>query len=293
MPSEGVEKSWKRLGLIAGGGALPVRIAEAEKAAGRPPFVVRITADKDAFAKFDHADMGIAEVGGVIKRLKAEGCDAVCFAGQVLRPNFADLRPDWRGAALLPKVVSAARKGDGAIIDVIVSAFEQEGFTVVGAEEAAGGLLMAAGSLGRHAPATEDLADIAKGAALVGALGPFDVAQGAVVRRGFVLAIEAAEGTDAMLDRCASLPEELKGFEPGHAGRKVGVLVKTPKPEQELRVDLPTLGVRTVEKAAAAGLAGIAVMAERALVVDRDAVREAADEAGLFVYGFRAEELPQ
>lgn len=284
-------RAWTRLGLVAGGGALPLRIAEAEKAAGRPPFVMRITDGGEALAGFDHADAGIAEIGGIMKRLKAEGCDAVCFAGQVQRPNFSRLRPDWRGAALLPKVISAARRGDGAIIDVIVAAFEQEGFQVVGAEEAAGGLLVEAGPLGELRPTEDDLADIAKGAALVAALGPFDVAQGAVVRGGFVLAVEAAEGTDAMLDRCAALPANLKGFEPGQEERRLGVLVKRPKPGQEMRVDLPTLGVRTIEKAAAAGLAGVAVSAGSALVVDREAVRAAADREGLFVYGFRTEEV--
>lgn len=283
-------KAWRRLGLVAGGGTLPLRIAEAEEREGRTPFVMRLTGD-EALGRFPHADASVAEIGGIIKRLKAEGCDAVCFAGQVSRPNFARLRPDWRGAALLPKVVAAARKGDGAIIDVIVAAFEQEGFRVVGAEEAAGNLRMSAGLLTKAAPRPEDLEDIAKGAALVAALGPFDVAQGVVVRRGFVLAVEAAEGTDAMLDRCAALPDDLKGFEPGQETTKLGVLVKTPKPGQELRVDLPTIGVRTIEKAAAAGLAGVAVVQDRALIVDRDAVRAAADQAGLFVYGFSPEDV--
>ncbi|NNU16689.1 UDP-2,3-diacylglucosamine diphosphatase LpxI [Parvularcula sp. ZS-1/3] len=280
---------WRRLGIIAGGGTLPLRIAEAEKAKGQEPFVIRLSAD-DALGAFPGADLSIAEFGAILKRLKAEDCDAVCFAGQVQRPNFAKLRPDWRGAKLLPKVVSAARKGDGAILDVIVETFEAEGFRVIGAEEAAGNLKIGAGPLTEQKPSTEDMADISKGVALVEALGPFDVAQGVVVRRGFVLAVEAAEGTDAMLDRCAALPDDLKGFEPGQEGIKIGVLVKTPKPGQELRVDLPTIGVRTVEKAAAAGLAGIAVGAGRALIVDRAAVEDAARNAGIFVYGFTPDE---
>lgn len=280
---------WRRLGIIAGGGTLPLRIAEAERAKGQDPFVIRLSAD-DALGAFAGVDLSISEFGAILKRLKAEKCDAVCFAGQVQRPNFAKLRPDWRGAKLLPKVVSAARKGDGAILDLIVETFEAEGFLVIGAEEAAGNLKLSTGPLTEQRPSTEDLEDIAKGVALVEALGPFDVAQGVVVRRGFVLAVEAAEGTDAMLDRCAALPEDLKGFEPGQEGTNVGVLVKTPKPGQELRVDLPTIGAKTVEKAAAAGLAGIAVGAERALIVDRAAVEDAARKAGIFVYGFTPDE---
>lgn len=288
MPAE-VGGGWSRLGIIAGGGMLPVRIAEAERDNGREPFVVRLF-DGLGFEGFPSTDHSIAEPGAIMRTLKAEGCDAVCFAGIVKRPNFASLRPDWRGTRLLPRVLKAARQGDGAIIDVIVSAFEAEGFLVVGAEEASGQLRVQRGPLGKYQPTTDDLGDIVKGARLVEALGPFDAGQGAVLRRGFVLGIEAAEGTDAMLERCAMLPPDLKGFEPGEAEHPCGVLVKVPKPDQELRVDLPTIGVRTIENAHAAGLAGVAVREGAALIVDRDDVRTAADSLGLFVYAFTAEE---
>lgn len=292
MPSEvALPHRWSRLGIIAGEGMLPVRIAEAERAAGREPFVVRLTPDV-GLEGYSHIDHGIAEMGAIIRSLKDASCDGICFAGRVRRPNFARLRPDWRGAALLPKVVAAARRGDGAIIDVVVAAFEGEGFQVIAAEEAAGGLEVKQGPLGQLRPDARDLADIAKARALIAALGPFDVGQGAVVRNGFVMAVEAAEGTDAMLSRCADLPDELMGFEPGQERRRRGVLVKVPKPQQELRVDLPTIGVMTVEGAAKAGLAGIAVRAGAALIVDRDAVREAADRLGIYVYAFAEEELP-
>jgi DUF1009 family protein len=276
---------WHRLGIVAGGGDLPLRIAEAEASSGRAPFVCRI-AGSTSLERFETVEAGIGEIGKIVRELKKAGCDAVCFAGQVLRPDFASVRPDWRGARLLPKVVSAARRGDGAIIDVVVTAFEEAGFTVIGAEEAAGSLRVDAGPIGKVRPGKDDLNDIEKGVRLVEALGPFDVAQGVVVRRGFVLAVEAAEGTDRMLARVADLPGTLKGEEPGRSKVAAGVLVKTPKPGQELRVDLPTIGPQTVEGAARAGLRGIAVRAGLALLLDRQLVRERADELGLFVYGF-------
>ncbi|MEM6913768.1 MAG: UDP-2,3-diacylglucosamine diphosphatase LpxI [Pseudomonadota bacterium] len=293
MPSGSIaEGGWSRLGVLAGRGSLPLRVAQAEAKAGREPFVVRLTDDDSPIIAYPNERVQIGELGRVIKRLKTEGCDAVCLAGQLQRPNFASIIPDWRGARVLPKVVAAARKGDGAIIDVMVGVFEGEGFLVVGAEAAASQLLLQAGPLGQKTPTAEDLADIAKGARVVEVLGPFDVGQGAVVRRGFVLAIEAAEGTDAMLRRCAELPETLKGYEPGQEKKSVGVLVKRPKPQQELRVDLPTIGVETIERAAAAGLAGVAAEAEHALIIDREDTIAKANEVGIFVYGYRAEELP-
>ena len=289
---DGATRRWEKLAILAGGGALPLRLAEACEARGAPFTVVRLAgyAD-DGLARFGGPECGIAEVGKAVRLLREAGCDALVMAGTVRRPNLARLTPDWRGAALLPKIVAAARRGDGALLDVLVETFEAEGFIVVGADEVSGALTAGPGPLGAVAPTDADRADIAKAAALVGALGPFDVGQGAVVRAGLVLAIEAAEGTDAMLDRCASLPPEVRGHEPGEAPARRGVLLKRPKPGQELRVDLPTIGAETVRRAAAADLAGIAIEADVALVLDRDAVIRAADEAGLFVYGFTGADL--
>lgn len=274
---------WRKLGIIAGAGALPRRAADACLKRGAPFFVLRIAGVADeATADFPGAECGLAEFGKAVRLLRAEGCDAVTLAGLVRRPNFADLRPDWRGAALLPKVLAAAARGDGAILESLVDSLEAEGFIVVGAEEVADDILATAGAFGAVAPDAADFADIRKAAALIAAIGPFDAGQAAVVAGGHVLAVEAAEGTDAMLERCAGLRAE--------AGR-AGVLVKRPKPGQELRVDLPTIGADTVRRAIAAGLKGVAVEAGLSLVLDRDAVVAAADANGLFVYGFTNREV--
>ena len=283
---------WTKVGIVAGGGSLPTNLVEACRSTNTPFHVIGLAGYADEQLLRDGADeCGIAEVGKLLKILKRQDCDAVVMAGNVRRPNFATLRPDWKGARLLPKAVMAARRGDGALLDVLVETFEREGLTVVGADEIAAPLKAPAGPLGKHTPSKDHFSDIQKAAAIVAALGPFDVGQGAVVRNGFVLAIEAAEGTDAMLQRVASLPAEILGHEPGQAPGKRGVLVKCPKPGQELRVDLPTIGRQTVEKAAAAGLAGVVVQAGAALVLDRPTVASLADELGLFVYGAGGAEL--
>jgi hypothetical protein len=274
---------WRKLGVIAGRGALPVRIIAACAARGEPCHVIRLAGIADpALAGAPGADCGIAEVGKIIRVLKKENCDAAVFAGNVQRPDFSKLRADWRGTALLPKVIAAAARGDGAILNVLVETLEAEGIVVIGAEEAAQSLIAAAGAMTRRSPDERNIADICKAAALVSALGPFDVGQGAVVAGGLVLAIEAAEGTDAMLDRCAALPEAMT---------RGGVLVKRPKPGQELRIDLPVIGAETIRRAARARLAGVAVEAGVALIIDRDEVVALADESGLFVYGFSAYEV--
>jgi DUF1009 family protein len=271
-----------KLGLIAGGGSLPLEIAEHCRRVGRPLFVVRLKGMAEpALSGFDGADVGLAELGKCLKVLKRAACRVVCLAGQVSRPDFAQLAPDLRGLAALPSVIAAARRGDDALLRVLLGEFEKEGFAVEGAESVMGELSLPRGPLGRHAPSAEQLADAERALATARAIGKLDVGQGAVVCDGLVLAVEAQEGTDAMLTRVATLPAHLHGSERDRRG----VLAKVPKPIQETRVDLPTIGLATVRGAAAAGLAGIVGEAGRLLVLDRLEAVALADDLGLFILG--------
>lgn len=272
----------QKLGLIAGGGSLPVEIAEHCQRSGRPLFVVRLKGFAgDELAHFAGAEVGIAELGKCFKALKQAGCQAVCLAGKVARPDFASLMPDLRGLAALPAAIAAARKGDDALLRMLVVEFEKEGFVVEGAHEVMDDLGLAVGPLGRHTPSAESLADVARALEVARAIGGLDIGQAAAVCRGLVLAVEAAEGTDAMLARIADLPEALRG----RPGAPAGVLAKAAKPIQETRVDLPTIGPATVHGVARAGLAGIVGEAGRLLVLEREAVIELADELGIFILG--------
>jgi len=273
-----------KLGLVAGGGSLPLEIAEHCRQVGRPLFVIRLRgfAGPDLSA-FDGAEVGVAELGKCFKALKRAGCEAVCLAGQVTRPDFTQLAPDLRGLAALPGAIAAGRKGDDALLRFLVGEFEKEGFTVEGAEAVMRDLGLPAGPLGRHAPTPEQLADAEHALEVARAIGRLDIGQGAVVCDGLVLAVEAQEGTDAMLERVAGLPAHLRG----QPGDRRGVLAKTPKPIQETRIDLPTMGLATVRRAADAGLAGVVGEAGRLLVLDRDEAVALADELGLFILGVK------
>ncbi len=272
----------KKLGLIAGAGGLPAEIADHCRQAGRPYYVVRLRgiAD-DATLGHPGEEVGLAELGKCFKVLHREGCEAVCFAGIVARPDFSALKPDLRGIAALPGVIAAARRGDDALLRRILEEFSKEGFAIEGVHEAVGAMTLPLGLLGGCSPDASHRCDIERALEVARAIGRLDVGQGAVVCDGLVLAVEAQEGTDAMLRRVAELPAALRG-EPG---RTRGVLAKAPKPIQELKVDLPTIGVATLRGAARAGLAGIVGEAGRLLIVDREAVIAAADEYGLFVLG--------
>ena len=271
-----------KLGLIAGGGALPLSVAARCEAEGRPVFVVRLAGFADPhLARYPGVDAGMAEIGRVLSALKKAGCDAVCFAGMVNRPDFRSLKPDLKGMTLLPGIIAEAAKGDDALLRKILSVFEAEGYAIEGADDILGGETLPTGALGAVQPTSEQLQDLRKALHVAEKAGELDIGQGAVVCDGLVLAVEAQEGTDAMLARVAGLPGDLRGS----ATDRKGALGKAPKPIQDLRVDMPVMGARTVELAAAAGLAGVGGVAGRLILIDHAAIVEAADRLGLFVWG--------
>jgi DUF1009 family protein len=265
-----------RLAVLAGGGALPGQIARAAEATGFEVYVLAFEgeSDPDVTAGRTHAWVGLGSVGRALGQLKAWQIDEVCLIGRVRRPNLSALKLDWRGARLLSRL-AVDSQGDDRVLRTIVGELEREGFRVRGADELLEGLLVPAGVLTRAAPGAEAQAEIGHGIQLARRLGELDVGQAVVVQRGLVLGVEAIEGTDALLERCAGLRRDGPG----------GVLVKLKKPRQERRADLPTIGPATVDRASKAGLGGIAVEAGQCLLVDRDEAVTAADRAGLFIVG--------
>jgi DUF1009 family protein len=165
--------------------------------------------------------------------------------------------------------------GDDGILRRVVDAIEEEGFKVIGPDSLLDEMKVGAGPLGKQAPDEAGEADIERGCAVLRAMSAADVGQAVIVQQGMVLGIEAIEGTDALIDRCAALRREGPG----------GVLVKLPKQGQERRTDLPTIGPETIQRAITAGLSGIAIAAGATIVIRRGDVVAAADEAGIFLVG--------
>jgi len=280
--------SWRKLGVIAGGGELPVVLVAYLAATQRPYFVARIApfAD-DALNQHPGDTHGLGAMGARMEAMRRAGCDAVVMLGQVPRPDISTLELDDGARSMLPALIAAMPQGDDALLRAVLAEHERAGFTVVGADEVMGDLLAPAGAWGVVTPSSGHANDMRNAAAVAAAIGAFDVGQGVVVCDGLVLAVEAQEGTDAMLRRVAELPKTLRGT----PSQRRGVLLKRPKPIQERRIDLPTIGVRTIEGAAAAGLAGVAVEAGGALAVNRADIVQAANAAGIFVYGFTRAEV--
>jgi UDP-2,3-diacylglucosamine hydrolase len=273
------------LGILAGSGRLPGQIAAAARAAGREVFLVGLEgfAEPAVLAPWPHEVIRILAAGRIIAALRAHGCRDLVLIGPVRRPSFFGLRPDAEGARFLARIGRAAFAGDDGLLAAVVKVFGEEGFRVLGAHEILGEALGPAGLLSRSVPDALAMADIRRCVAVLNAMGKADVGQGCVVQQGIVLAVEAAEGTDAMLTRCGALACPGPG----------GVLVKLVKPGQDRRTDLPTIGPDTIHAAIAAGLRGVAFEAGGTIVADRDAAIAAADAAGLFLLGLDPDALSE
>jgi len=265
-----------KLGILAGGGALPLRLIDACKADGREFFVVALKdqADQNAFNGVPHEWVRLGAAGKALDLLRKKNVEELVLAGSVKRPSLTALRPDPWGLKLLTKA-GVNSLGDDGLLTTVIKELEKEGFRIVGAEDVMSSLLAVEKVYGNLCPDETAQSDIEKGFEVAEILGRADVGQAVVIQQGLVLAVEAIEGTEEMLKRVPSVSRD---------GPK-GILIKTSKPNQERRADLPTVGTDTVRQAYEAGLRGIAVEATGALVIDPVETAVLADELGLFVIG--------
>lgn len=271
------------LALICGSGTLPLAVANSAAKRGRDLVLFPISghAEPAMVARYRHHWLRVGQFGAFTRLARAAGCRDVVWIGGLVRPSLWSLRPDFLAMKSLPKIIRAYRGGDNHLLTGVSKLFEEQGFRLVGAHEVAPEIMVPEGALGRVDASEKDREDIAFGLAFLQASGAFDVGQAAVVAGKRILAVEAAEGTDQMLARVAELRAN------GRIGvaRGAGVLVKAPKPGQDQRFDLPSIGPQTVTGVARAGLAGIAVVSEKTVIADAESVVREADRTGIFVVG--------
>ncbi len=268
----------KKLGMIAGGGMMPVEIIKHCNNTGTEIFVVGIEpyATDDQLKDAPHVFAKIGEVGKILKAFKNNDVKNIVLAGGIKRPSFKELIPDWEGAKLMAKL-AIKKMSDDNMFRAVMDEIERHGFKVVGIEEVVPEMMFSEGLYGKVKPSSEDMDDIRRGITVAKALGAVDVGQACVVQEGMVLAVEAVEGTDMMLSRAATVKK---------AG-KAPVMVKVLKPGQDMRVDLPAIGLQTIEQLKKYGIKGIAVEAGGILLIEREAVIKMADESGIFIIGMK------
>ncbi|MBN9045842.1 MAG: LpxI family protein [Rhizobiales bacterium] len=270
-----------RVAIIAGNGLLPIKVAEALRAAGNPPFLVPLRGEADPlFYTGEHCEISVVEFARLVRAMKAAGVERVVLAGGVRhRPHLSDLKLDWPTLRAVPYVLRALGQGDDALLRAFIGLLESFGFHVVGAHEVVPDLLSPSPpmTLTGTAPDAKERRNIAAAMEAALRLGDLDIGQGAIAAGGRVVALEGAEGTDLMIARVRDLRAA------GRIPKRGGVLVKMAKPRQDERADLPAIGVSTVENAARAGLAGIAVEAGRTFILGFGETVAMANERGLFI----------
>ncbi|PZU89850.1 MAG: DUF1009 domain-containing protein [Chelatococcus sp.] len=283
MSAAGRQAGDPAVALIAGGGAYPADLARILAQRGQRLFVAAVdgAADPSSFEAGEVVTYRLGQLGRVIEELRRRDITDLVFLGGLPRPSFGALRPEVSTLKYLPYFAKAFQGGDDHLLSAVVRFFEGQGFRVLGPHQVAPELTAPAGPLGQRAANGEQRRLIERGFSLLSALSPFDVGQAAVLADHRVIAIEAAEGTDATIRRVG----ELRAAGRLTIGKGDGVLIKAPKDSQDLRVDMPAIGPDTLRHVAEAGLAGIAVRAGAVLVGDRLRLGRLADELGLFVEG--------
>lgn len=268
----------RKLGIIAGGGSIPKMLIKHCLKTGRDFFVLAIEGNAEADLIDDqnipHQWIRIGQAGTGFKRFAEEKVKDVVMIGTIRRPGFFDLVPDLRTTAFFARL-GLKSIGDDGILRALVKEIEGEGMTVRGIHEVMTELLVKDGILGRHKPDRQAQEDIRRGLEVAAELGRLDVGQAVIVQQGLVLGVEGIEGTDELIRRCGEYRRKGDG----------GVLVKLRKPQQDMRIDLPTIGTRTIERAKETGLRGVVVHSGNGLIVDEPEVIRLADKYGIFVMG--------
>ncbi len=272
-----IENNQRRIGVIAGAGDLPIRLLKACDNQNIESFVVAFEGHADPMTVQGRAHLWarLGAAGTVIKSLKEHDVTDVVLVGAIRRPSFSEIFPDAKALDFFAKAGLKALCGDDAILQALRSFIENEGFRVCGVQSIASELLMPQGVIGRHKPTKGHFSDIERGLLVSQTLGKLDVGQSVIVQQGLVLGVEAIEGTDQLIERSSVVRRKGRG----------GVLIKTCKPQQDRDLDLPTIGLETIKRAHNAGLAGVAVHAHNALLLNKDEVIEYANAHKLFVVG--------
>ena len=258
--------------IISGNGELPKILAEQTDDC---IIVALEDAAGDWVSDYPHIFMNFGNVGRTIKHLKEKNVSHIVLAGGLQRPVLSKIRPDISSAKLLMKILAQKLKGDNAVLSTIIKHLEKEGFIVIGADEICPSLVATKGIMGRVKPSKQQKNDMEIGVEALQNASMLEIGQAIIVEEGRIIGFEGAEGTDGLITRCGELLR----------GRTGGVLVKMKKTQQDRRVDLPTIGIHTIENAHQNGLVGIAVDAGNSLILHKDDVIQKADELGIFVFG--------
>ncbi len=281
MTTENTENSGN-IAIISGRGSLPRELAEGLSKKGTRPFLVEMEGEAGNWIRdYEFISVEFGQVGKLFKALKDNSVTKVVFAGGVTRPKLQLSKLDWGGVLSLPQILAFMIGGDNSLLSGVIHVFEKRGIKVVGAHELLPEILSHEGKISGPAPSRKAKRNIHKAFRACQTLGALDIGQAAVAVGERVVAVEGIEGTDGMLKRVAEMRSSGILYEDG----KAGVLVKTMKPGQDKRADLPAIGPDTIRHVNEAGLKGVAIEAGNSMILERELTLKLAHEIGVFVYG--------
>lgn len=274
----------EKLAILAGGGLLPRMVVEERMRHQQETFVIGFKGftDPEWVASHPNEWIRLGQFGKALKILKKQGITKIIFAGHIRRPAWSQIRPDFGGLKLLWKL-SRQKIGDDSLLRQLAAVFESHGIELIGADEILPQCLMPEGSLTNEVPSEQQWGDIEYAFNLLNEWAKLDQGQAIVVQNGLVLGIEAIEGTDELIKRCGQYKRPGTG----------PILVKIKKPQQDSRLDLPTIGHQTIQNAVDAGFAGIAVLEKQAFFLEPLHSIEMANKYQLFITGFNKASWPQ
>ncbi len=268
----------EKIAIIAGSGKLPQLIID-ELTKQKVPFIILAVyenADEKLLGTHKYYRITPGQVKPILKIMSDEKVTSVVFAGYIKRPGFLSLKLDSIGLSVMARIAASKIQGDNSVLSIIAKFFEEHGLKVISPNSILPSLLTPSGILGKIKPDQDDFKDIEIGKTVLAKLSDMDIGQAVIVENSYVLGIEAAEGTDKLIMRCADLKRETM---------RKGILVKMKKITQDKRLDLPTIGTNTVDYVYKANLRGIAVNAHSSIIINLPEVITLADKYGIFVIG--------
>lgn len=277
-----------KLGLIAGGGNLPQEIIKKAKQAGLDIFVILLknNADKNCYINCNFIEANFGEVGKILSFFKDNQVSHIIFAGSIDRPSLASIIPDWQGTKLLAKLTASKISGDDNLLKVIGEYLESKNFKLVAAHELIPNLVENKSKyLTKIKPDADDLQTIKYAIKTAKKLGELDIGQSVIAEDNYVIGVEAAEGTDKLISRC----KELKKVK----NKKSAILIKSCKPNQDLRFDMPTIGLETIKNLVANNYKGIAIEKSKLIILNKEEIIELANKENIFIYVFDKNEIEE
>jgi DUF1009 family protein len=272
-----------KLGLIAGNGKFPFLVLEAARAQGLDVVVAAIKEETFPDIQQHGASavywLSLGELSKLIDTFKQEGVSRAVMAGQVKHKQiFSSIKPDWKLAKML---LSLGTRNTDSLIGAVAKVLAEEGITLESSTSLLEPLLAKPGVLTRRAPSEAETRDIAYGRAVASRLAEFDIGQTVVIAESACVAVEAMEGTDATIERAGALMRSLEG-DASTLSRSLTV-VKISKPNQDMRFDVPVIGLKTIQTMVRAGATCLAIDSGKCLLLEGDAIREQADAAGITI----------